>query len=86
MKNKYKESFRNIYKVIMANVKIIEDLVKESQELEDIIIGLSAEQSVVKSSLEKLKNEIYKSTENLVNQTKTLCLNYNDLLEEFFPN
>ena len=51
MKNKYKESFRNIYKVIMANVKIIEDLVKESQELEDIIIGLSAEQSVVKSSL-----------------------------------
>lgn len=84
MKDKYKDNFRNIYNVIIKNVSAIEGLIRQSEELENIISSLSDEQNSTKDSLESLKREISQSIGKLLEQTKTLSHTYNKFLEEVF--
>ena len=82
----YKEGFRKLYGTIVENVSTIENFMEQCRNLENIISSLDSreEDSKTKESLEILKNELSKSTENLVTQTKILLETYNNLIEEVF--
>lgn len=85
MREKYKEGFRQFHGVIVKNVATIEDLMRQSKELETIIYSLNPDnESKLKETLEKLRLDIAQSIDNLMKQTHTLFDTYKSLIEEVF--
>lgn len=86
MKENFKEQFQNLKKIIINNINTLRDLVKQSDQLSNVIKTLEdkTENELLKKQLENLKCEISKSIDALIEQTNQLFKTYEKLVEEIF--
>jgi hypothetical protein len=88
MRDNFQEQFQNLRKIITTNVSTIRDLVEQSDKLSQVIrsLGDKTEENDIKlkADLGKLKADISKSIDILIEQTNELFRTYEKLVEEIF--
>lgn len=86
MRRNFKEQFDNLKKIIDANIDALIALIKQSDQLNDVINSLERKDNCkeTRESLESIKSNISDSIEKLISQTQELFKTYDKLLEEVF--
>ena len=86
MKKNFKEQFDNLKKIIDANIDALTALIKQSDQLNDVISSLEGKDNCkeTRNSLEEIKENISDSIGKLIDQTKDLSKTYGKLVEEVF--
>lgn len=82
----FKEQFDNLKKIIDANIDALTALIKQSEQLNNIINDLEGKDNCkdIRGSLESIKANISDSIGKLVYQTKDLFKTYDRLVDEVF--
>ena len=73
-----KQKLQTVDEIVDNNIANIKALIKQSEELEQVISHINDEE--IKQSLEKIKNNIDHSLENLFEDTKKLFEQYKQLM------
>lgn len=78
-----KKQFKSIKNVINTKAQAIKELIKQSEDLSEIIKELDdSDNKKMKTSLQKIKDNISESVETLVEQTENLFKAYDKLIDE----
>ncbi len=86
MKQNFQDQFNTLRKIIQGNVSALNDLVKQSDNLSNIIRTINGNQGndELKKQLEETKSNISDSIKRLIDQTDKLFEAYTKLTEEVF--
>jgi CHASE3 domain sensor protein len=81
MKNYHKEQFDNLKKIIDANCDTLTALIRQSEEINDVISSLYGKDNCkeARNSLEEIKKNISGSIEKLIDQAEDLAKTYDKL-------
>ncbi len=82
------EQFRGFKRIIDTNVETLQNLIKQSEDLKNVIQELKNNSGPIETinRLEEIKNKIQKDIDSLVLRTKELFDTYSKLVEEIFAN
>lgn len=86
MKKNIQKQFENIKSVIDTNIQTIKSLKEQSTGLEEIITSMSDKETsdLMKTRLKSIKENVDKSIETLIQETKELFIAFDQLVHELF--
>ena len=86
MKKNIQKQFENIKSVIDTNIQTIKSLKEQSTGLEEIIVSMSDKETsdLMKTRLKSIKDNVDKSIETLIQETKELFIAFDQLVHELF--